>query len=81
MRYSDDYVEGKLYTRSYQNSERNEVKEYYKNALFQKKEVIKTVNGIQRLLTYNKTGKLISNERYINANEIILYEEKRPSGQ
>lgn len=81
VRYSDDYVEGKLYTRSYQNSERNEVKEYYKNALFQKKEVIKTVNGIQRLLTYNKTGKLISNERYINANEIILYEEKRPSGQ
>ncbi|MGJ1261824.1 hypothetical protein [Sphingobacterium spiritivorum] len=81
VRYSDDYVEGKLYTRSYQNSERNEVKEYYKNALFQKKEVIKTVNGIQRLLTYNKTGKLISNERYLPANEIILYEEKRPSGQ
>ncbi|MGJ1447451.1 hypothetical protein [Sphingobacterium spiritivorum] len=79
--YSDDYVEGKLYMRTYENSEKNEVKEYYKNALFQKKEVIKTVNGIQRLLTYNKTGKLISNERYLPANEIILYEEKRPSGQ
>ncbi|MGJ1197312.1 hypothetical protein ACR78J_13515 [Sphingobacterium spiritivorum] len=81
VRYSDDYVEGKLYMRTYENSEKNEVKEYYKNALFQKKEVIKTVNGIQRLLTYNKTGKLISNERYLPANEIILYEEKRPSGQ
>ncbi|SUJ28813.1 Uncharacterised protein [Sphingobacterium spiritivorum] len=81
VRYSDDYVEGKLYMRTYENSEKNEVKEYYKNALLQKKEVIKTINGIQRLLTYNKTGKLISNERYLPANEILLYEEKRPSGQ
>lgn len=81
VRYSDDYVEGKLYMRTYENSEKNEVKEYYKNALLQKKEVIKTINGIQRLLTYNKAGKLISNERYLPANEILLYEEKRPSGQ
>lgn len=81
VRYSDDYVEGKLYMRTYENSEKNEVKEYYKNAILQKKEVIKTINGIQRLLTYNKAGKLISNERYLPANEILLYEEKRPSGQ
>ncbi|QQT25689.1 hypothetical protein [Sphingobacterium spiritivorum] len=81
VRYSDDYTAGKLYMRTYENSEKDEVKEYYENAILQKKEVIKTVNGIQRLLTYNKAGRLISNERYLPVEEAIIYDEKKPSGQ
>lgn len=62
IRYNDYYTRGKLTSRTYENSEKNEVKEYYENAVLLKREVAKTINGEKRLLTYDKSGSLISNE-------------------
>ncbi|MDR2235900.1 MAG: hypothetical protein LBE92_07230 [Chryseobacterium sp.] len=64
IRYNDYYQNGKLYTHAYQNKEGNEVTEYYKNGILDKKETVKIINGEKRLLTHNKAGKLISNIPY-----------------
>lgn len=70
IRYVDEYADGKLSTRSYDNADKSEVKEYYSNGLLQKKEVIKSIQGKLRLLIYNKAGNLVNNEPYEPASQI-----------
>lgn len=62
IRYNEYYNKGKLNTRFYQDKEGNEVTEYYHNGIFQKKSIGKKLNGETRILSYDKAGKLISNE-------------------
>ncbi|SHE81141.1 toxin-antitoxin system YwqK family antitoxin [Pedobacter caeni] len=64
LRYIEDYKAGKLNTRSYENAKKEEVKEYYKNGVLDGQEILKSINGSKRILTYNKTGKLIKNEPF-----------------
>lgn len=71
IRYVDEYIDGKLYTRSYEGKDKSETKEYYKNGTLGKKEVLKIVSGKKRLLIYSNTGKLISNEPYEAASQPI----------
>lgn len=58
--YYDIYENGKLYTSSYKNESDEEVTEYYKAGIFEKKEIIKKTNGETFIYTYDKTGKLMS---------------------
>jgi antitoxin component YwqK of YwqJK toxin-antitoxin module len=62
--YVEAYVDGKLHNRSYEDSDKSEVTAYYKNGVLQKKELLKTIKGEKRLLTYDPAGKLISNTIY-----------------
>lgn len=73
VRYNDYYYDGKLITHAYTNKEGNEVTEYYQNGSLNKKETIKNIDGEKRILTYDKTGKLISNTSYSEtvAKEVI----------
>ena len=51
---------GKLSTSSSKDKQGNDVKDYYENDRFQKKEIVTSVNGELRISTYDKSGKLIS---------------------
>ncbi|AQX12822.1 hypothetical protein BAX94_00670 [Elizabethkingia meningoseptica] len=64
IRYSDQYYEGKLHTRTYTGKDGNEVTEYYSNNSLEKKEIVKSVNGEAFLFTYDKAGKLMNKKPY-----------------
>ncbi|MDR2271035.1 MAG: hypothetical protein LBF27_09040 [Sphingobacterium sp.] len=61
IRYDDYYYEGKLSTRSYREGA-SEIEEYYQNGVLHKKESTQA-NGQVRVFTYDKAGKLISDQK------------------
>lgn len=69
--YDDGFVNGKLSTRSYKNQENEEVKEYFKNGIKDKKEINKTINGEKITFVYDKSGKLIDKYPYQIQNQKI----------
>ncbi len=70
--YDDDFINGKLYSHSYKNDENEEVKEYFKNGIKEKKEITKIINGEKITFVYDKSGKLIEKHPYQIENQKIL---------
>jgi len=70
--YDDEFVNGHLHSRSYKNDENEEVKEYFKNGILDKKEITKIINGEQITFVYDKSGKLIEKHPYQIENQKIL---------
>lgn len=62
--YDDEFVNGKLHSRSYKNDQNEEVKEYFKNERKEKKEITKIINGEKITFVYDKLGKLIDKYPY-----------------
>lgn len=69
--YDDEFVNGKLHSRSYKNDENEEVKEYFKNNILERKEITKIINGEQITFVYDKSGKLIDKHPYQIENQKI----------
>ena len=63
--YFDNYTNGKLYSSSYKNASQEEVTDYYKSGIFDKKEIIKEVKGEMFIKTYDKAGKLLNSKPQI----------------
>jgi len=70
--YDDEFVNGKLSLRTYKNDENEEVKEYFKNGILERKEITKIINGEQITFVYDKSGKLIDKHPYQIENQKIL---------
>jgi len=69
--YDDEFVNGQLHSRSYKNDENEEVKEYFKNGILERKEITKIINGEQITFVYDKSGKLIDKHPYQIENQKI----------
>lgn len=70
--YDDEFVNGKLSFRTYKNDENEDVKEFFKNGIKEKKEITKIINGEKTTFVYNKSGKLIDKHPYFIENQKIL---------
>ncbi|KAA5535883.1 hypothetical protein [Paenimyroides baculatum] len=70
--YDDEFVNGRLHSRSYKNDENEEVKEFFKNGVLERKEITKIINGEQITFVYDKSGKLIDKYPYQIENQKIL---------
>lgn len=70
--YDDEFVKGKLSLRTYKNDENEEVKEYFKNGILERKEITKIINGEQITFVYDKSGKLIDKHPYQIEHQKIL---------
>lgn len=62
--YDDEFVNGKLSLRTYKNDENEEVKEFFKNGILERKEITKSINGEKITFVYDKSGKLIEKHPY-----------------
>ena len=62
--YDDEFVNGKLSTRSYKNDKSEQIKEYFKNGILERKELTNTISAEKTIFAYNKAGKLINKKSY-----------------
>lgn len=67
--YDDEFINGKLHSRSYKSEENEEVKEFFKNGIKEKKEITKIINGEKITFVYDKSGKLIDKHPFQIENQ------------